>query len=160
MAFVNGDCSGNELYLITDGGFDSNSDTPGLTKLDYNGWANKNVKGSSCGRLLGYKIVQVAGKAGKKGSVKLDNITKVAATGGVDEVKIAGLTVGPNPASDYIVASAETLIEGMALYDMNGVLVATTGNNAINVGEIADGNYLLVVRAGGEQSTVKVIVKH
>lgn len=160
VAFVNGDCSGNELYLITDGGFDSSTDTPELTKLDYNGWANKNVKGSSCGRLLGYKIVQVAGKAGKKGSVKLDNITKVAATGGVDEVKIAGLTVGPNPASDYIVASAETLIEGMALYDMNGVLVATTGNNAINVGEIADGNYLLVVRAGGEQSTVKVIVKH
>ena len=161
IAFVNGDCSGNELYFLTDDNFDSlDGTTVGLTKIDFNGWRNFDKIGSNARKLLGFKIVQVAGKAGKKGSVKIDNIAKTAASGGVDDVKIAGLTVGPNPASDYIVASAEVLIDGMALYDMNGTLVTTTGNNAINVGEIADGNYLLVVSAGGVQSTVKVIVKH
>ena len=110
--------------------------------------------------MLGFKIKQNPSEYGKTGSVKLDDMYLAEAMIGVEDVKVAGLQVGPNPASDYIVASADVLIEEMKLYSSDGVLVAPTDMNAINVSEIADGTYVLVVRAGGAKSTVKVVVKH
>ena len=158
-SFLNGNCS-NSKFVILLSSEDSEVNENTYTIADFRGWNMSSSKiGKQC-KLVGYKIIQGTGKESVKGSLVMDDVMVGSKSGGVETVKVAGLTVGPNPASDYIVASADVLIEGMELYDLGGSLVATTGNNAINVGEIADGSYLLVVKASGMKSTVKVIVKH
>ena len=128
--------------------------------IDFQGWNNCKFYFQGSVKVLGFKIKQNSSEYGKTGSVKLDDMYLAEAMIGVEDVKVAGLQVGPNPASDYIVASADVLIEEMKLYSSEGVLVAHTAMNALNVSEIADGTYVLVVRAGGAKSTVKVVVKH
>lgn len=161
VAFLNGDCSNNEIYAILADGYATNGTKETLlSKINFYGWKNVSLEEPNNAKLYGFKIVQNKGKAGVKGSVKIDNIVKSNVLSGVSDIEVSGLTVGPNPASDYIVASANSLIDGMELYDMAGVLVTSTGSNAVNVSEIADGNYLLVVKSAGMKSVRKVIVKH
>ena len=166
--FVNGDFSMNRLTVVleyeagtTEEVAVKRAENAGtFTGIDFHGW-NKCVFGvKKSAKILGFKISQNPSKYGKSGTIKLDEMHFVDGMIGVDDVKVAGLKVGPNPASDYIVASADVLIEEMELYSRDGVLIARSGMNAINVGEIADGAYLLVVKAGEAKSTHKVIVKH
>lgn len=167
--FVNGDFSRNQLCAVVENKDGVINDVPMYRDymenktadcIDFQGWNNCKFYFQGSVKVLGFKIKQNSSEYGKTGSVKLDDMYLAEAMIGVEDVKVAGLQVGPNPASDYIVASADVLIEEMKLYSSEGVLVAHTDMNTINVSEIADGTYVLVVRAGGAKSTVKVVVKH
>lgn len=72
----------------------------------------------------------------------------------------SNVKVGPVPSSDYIVASANSYIQGIELYDMNGNLVARNGGNYVNVESIKDGHYILKVYNVNDVSSHHVIVKH
>ena len=68
--------------------------------------------------------------------------------------------VGPVPSSDYIVASADSYIHGVELYDMKGNLVARNGGNYVNVGDIKSGNYILKVYTTNDITSHHVAVAH
>ncbi|MBO7291677.1 MAG: T9SS type A sorting domain-containing protein, partial [Bacteroidaceae bacterium] len=75
---------------------------------------------------------------------------------GVDNIELDFVNVYPNPATAYI--NVEGAVEKLALYDMNGRLVAETAANTIDVTALAAGNYLLTISNNGNVRTVKVLV--
>ena len=89
----------------------------------------------------------------KTGTVRFDNLMR-AESSGIDEVPIAGLKVKCE--GDYIVASADTYIQGMELIDMNGRVIKAVGSNCINVTDMARGIYLVRVHINGTTATQKV----
>ena len=90
----------------------------------------------------------------KTGTVRFDNLLRKAATSGIDEVSIAGLKVKCE--GDYIVASADTWIQGLELLDIQGRTVKTAGGNCLNVSGMAPGVYLVRVHINGRTATQKV----
>ena len=132
-----------------------------LGKINYNGWryvkANVNAAGATY-KLKGLKLVtDKNNKMGQSGTVIFDDVLKKKGeTGAVlDNVKI-----GPNPASDYLVASADNYIQGVELVDANGKIMARNAANYINVSNIANGAYVMKVYVNNLVSTHKVVVKH
>ena len=93
---------------------------------------------------------------GKTGTLKLDQLIR-GESSGIDEVRMANLMVKCE--GDYIVASADTYIQGMELIDVNGRTVKTMGGNCINVAAVTPGVYLVRVYINGASSTQKVILK-
>ena len=89
----------------------------------------------------------------KTGTIKFDNMLKKACSG-IDEVPIAGLKVKCE--GDYIVASADTYIQGMELLDVNGRTIKAVGGNCINVTDVTPSVYLVRVHINGATSTQKV----
>ena len=75
---------------------------------------------------------------------------------GVENIEVNLVNVYPNPATSYI--NVEGAVEKLALYDMNGRLVAETAANTIDVTALAAGNYLLNITNNGNVRTVKVLV--
>ena len=75
---------------------------------------------------------------------------------GVENVEINLVNVYPNPATSYI--NVEGAVEKVALYDMNGRLVAETTANTLDVTALAAGNYLLNITNNGNVRTVKVVI--
>ena len=90
---------------------------------------------------------------GKTGTLKLDDMVR-GESSGIDEVPIAGLTVKCD--GDYIVASADTWIEGLELLDLQGRVVAAIGGNCLNVSGMTPGVYLVRVHINGTTATQKV----
>jgi hypothetical protein len=75
---------------------------------------------------------------------------------GVEDVEINLVNVYPNPATSYI--NVEGAVEKLALYDMNGRLVAETAENTLDVTALVAGNYMLNIYNNGNVRTVKVLV--
>ncbi len=75
---------------------------------------------------------------------------------GVENVEINFVNVYPNPATSYI--NVEGAVEKLALYDMNGRLVAETAENTLDVTALVAGNYMLNIYNNGNVRTVKVLV--
>ena len=90
---------------------------------------------------------------GKTGTIRFDNLLKKEFSG-IDEVHIAGLKVKCE--GDYIVASADTYIQGMELIDMNGRTIKAVGGNCINIANVEHGVYLVRVHINGRATTQKV----
>ncbi len=90
----------------------------------------------------------------KTGTVRFDNLLRKAASSGIDEVSIAGLKVKCE--GDYIVASADTWIQGLELLDIQGRTVKTTGGNCLNISDMTAGVYLVRVHINDRTSTCKV----
>lgn len=78
----------------------------------------------------------------------------------LETAPMTNVKVGPVPSSDYIMASANSYIQGVELYDMSGKLVARNGGNYMNVENIKDGYYILKVYTNTEVSTHHVAVEH
>ena len=89
----------------------------------------------------------------KTGTIRFDNMLKKASSG-IDEVPIAGLKLSCE--GDYIVASADTYIQGMELLDIQGRTLKAAGGNVINVAGMARGVYLVRVHINGRTITQKV----
>ena len=89
----------------------------------------------------------------KTGTIRFDNMLKKASSG-IDEVPIAGLKLSCE--GDYIVASADTYIQGMELLDIQGRTLKAAGGNVINVAGMARGVYLVRVHINGRTTTQKV----
>ncbi len=162
-AHVFGEMSSHTLYAI----FASDTDIKyvELCKITFNGWHYFEVPLTTLDsgkqyKYTGLKLVQNSTPMGQSGTIKLDNLIKKGANTGVESALASSIKVFPNPASDYIVASADGLIQGMELISQNGATVAQVKGNAINVSEIAAGSYIVRVKFNDSIIAKKVIVKH
>lgn len=165
---INGDMSYNTLYAM----LEPTSATGGaewkivmLSKIDYHGWHYATVSLDSLDagvtyRVAGFKLVKNDSKMGYSGAIKIDNLLKLYPSG-VDKVNTnSTVKVGPVPASDYIVASADGFIDGVELLSTSGQVVKRNAGNYVNVSDVAAGVYLLRVYVAGTATTHKVAVQH
>ena len=151
-----GDMSYNKLYVSFSDGSISYG-LPSVT-LDFHGWRYvtlpiEDIPDNSY-KFYGFVINrdhELMGKDG--GTIRFDNVLK-AESSGISEVSLAGMKVKCD--GDYIVASADTYIQGMELIDINGRTVKAAGGNCLNVAGIAPGVYLVRVHINGRTATQKV----
>jgi hypothetical protein len=82
---------------------------------------------------------------------------------GIQDNVFAGLKVYPNPATSVINISNTTAINEVAIYNFLGQSVlnkSVSGNNAeINVENLSNGIYVLKIKSGSNQSTIKFTKK-
>ena len=91
----------------------------------------------------------------KTGTIKFDNLLKKASSG-IDEVKLANMKV--NVAGDYIVVSADTWVQGLELFDINGRNIKAAGGNCLNVADVDPAVYLVRVHINGTTAAQKVVI--
>lgn len=159
---VNGDLSGNPLYLLFSS--EISERYVHVADMDFLGWRYIEVpltelEGDGLYTFKGVKVVQAEGDQTRVGTFELDRIYRFGESG-IENVELASLTVGPIPASEYLIASAGFIIESISLYDLDGRLVAATSGNALYVGDIQAGNYLAVVGSANGPCVRKVIIAH
>lgn len=162
---VYGDLTANEVYIEVTSPEDVKY-VP-LGQMDFLGWRYIEVpmtmlEGDKEYQLSGIKVVQVPSLMSRIGEVKLDNINYIKdGAVGVENVEVmTSVTVYPNPASEYLIANADGLIDNVELLSINGTAIATVQGNVLNVSEIPDGTYLMKIHVGGTYTMKKVIVKH
>ncbi|MDD7654168.1 MAG: T9SS type A sorting domain-containing protein [Sodaliphilus sp.] len=139
-----------------------------LGAVNFHGWKyiTKKLSALEAGKayqFVGYilrKGSDTEAPFGLSGTMKFDNVLKASTSGINDMNQVSHVTVGPNPASDYIVAAADALIEKVVLFNTKGQLVAANGANFVNVADMASGMYVLKVYVSGQVSTHKVMVMH
>ena len=110
--------------------------------------------------LIGIVVEQKNKLQGAAGELQFDNFYYYANESGVDANTIAGFSIYPNPASEYVIANADALIQSISLYATDGTLVASKAGNVLNVSEVAQGAYIVKVEVSGAVATSKIIVKH
>ncbi len=156
---VFGDLSDNELYLefITE----VSTQYVKVCDLNFLGWRYIAIPSSleAPGHLSGIKLVQKASQRSGKGTFAIDDIV-VTEDSGIDDVTVSSIEVHPNPASEYLVANGDATIVSMKLYDMNGRVVTSVAGNVINVSELPEGQYIVVVSTSASSTTHRVIIKH
>lgn len=164
---IRGDLTENEVYLQ----FTSESDIKYLSvgKMNYLGWRYIEVpaatfEGEKDYFLTGVKVAQVPSQMSAKGDFSINNIQMLKnGTGGVTDItadQMTSITVHPNPASDYLVANADGLIESVELISQSGQLVAATSGNVLNVSEITPGVYMARITTTNAIVVRKVIISH
>lgn len=160
-----GDLSCNDIAAVLEPVTSGAAIEVPMGKLDFHGWRNVCVpvnldKGDY--KLKGLKLTcDKANVMGKSGTLLVDDINmKRGEYSGIENMTLDGVTVGPNPASDYLVAAADHYIQAVELYDLQGKLMARNAANYINVSSIASGAYVMKVYVNGLASTHKVLVKH
>ncbi len=132
-----------------------------LCVVDFHGWRYVTAPldalspGEEYG-FSGFTLRRTDELMGKSGVIRFDNLLKKASSG-INEVSIAGLKVKCE--GDYIVASADTWIQGMELLDIQGRSIKATGGNCLNVADVAPGVYLVRVHINGRAATSKVVIK-
>ncbi|MDE6308933.1 MAG: T9SS type A sorting domain-containing protein, partial [Muribaculaceae bacterium] len=157
----------NEVYLQ----FTSESDIKYLSvgKMNYLGWRYIEVptasfEGNKDYYLTGVKLTQVPSQMSAKGDFSVNNIQLLKnGIGGVTDItadQMTSITVHPNPASDYLVANADGLIESVELINQNGQLVAATAGNVLNVSDITPGVYMARITTAQAIVVRKVIISH
>jgi len=88
----------------------------------------------------------------------------VAASGAIGENNIAGLQVYPNPVinKQVFVASNSNDTKQVVIYDILGKAVYTTevnNNQAINIGQLKAGVYMMKISENGHLALQKLIIK-
>ncbi len=169
---INGDMSFNSLaaVLVPEGGDGAAAIELQLDEISFHGWKSIPVIVGRVGKyyLHGLKLYHPSSdarkaKQGITGTLLIDDVT-VRETDGrmsaIDELTLTGVTVSPNPASEYVVASAPAYITAVELIDARGVTVARNKANYINVSNVPSGVYVMRVYVGGLVSAHKVIVNH
>lgn len=162
---VFGDLTANEAYLEVIAPEDVKY-IP-LGQMDFLGWRYIEVpltmlEGEKEYQLAGVKVVQTPSLMSRIGEFKLDNINYIKdGAAGIENIEsMTSVTVYPNPASEYLIANADGLIDCVELVSMNGIIIAKANGNVINVSEIADGVYFARIYVGGTSELKKVVVKH
>jgi len=102
-----------------------------------------------------------------KGGCSVQASTTVTVSGiGIDENKLSGVTIYPNPANDFIYIEKTDLIGVLdaTLYDLNGRIIlskqeqSNDGTIALDVSNLASGMYLLTLQNGSQLAHYKVQV--
>lgn len=79
------------------------------------------------------------------------------------EVITGGLTIYPNPADNFVNVSSETAISNLRIFNTIGQLVYSAencGNNVdVNVSSFNSGIYFIVINAGNNSKTTKLVVE-
>lgn len=164
---IYGDLTENEVYLqMTSAEYVK---YVSVGKMDFLGWRYVEVpltslEGDSEYHLTGIKIGQTPSQMSQKGSFSIDNIHFLQnGVGGVDNItsdQLGGVTIYPNPASDYLIANADGLIQSVELMSLNGLNVAKSQGNILNVSEIPAGVYLARVNLSHTSIIRKVVISH
>ncbi|MDE6574843.1 MAG: N-acetylmuramoyl-L-alanine amidase [Muribaculaceae bacterium] len=160
---VNGDLSGNTLYLLFSSPI-AQSYVP-VTNLDFLGWKHivvslEALEGTDEYTFEGVKLVQTASQISGSGTFGLDRI-EIAEGAGISSIVTDNtVTISPNPASEYIVANADGIIESVELVDMDGRSIAKAKGNVLNVSSIANGHYIALVTNANGTSAHRVIIVH
>ena len=132
-----------------------------LCKIDFHGWRYVTAPvveiepGVMSYFVVGFKLSRGHEVMGQSGAIRLDNLLK-AQSSGIDEMHLAGLKVKCD--GDYIVASADSYIQGLELIAVNGQRIAAVGGNCINVSHVTPGVYLVRVHINGATVTQKIIL--
>lgn len=73
----------------------------------------------------------------------------------------AGISVYPNPATDFIIIDSKEKIGKVQIFDIAGRLVLTTSGNAnrIDIHQLKPGTYILKTQAGLEKLVHKLLKK-
>ena len=151
-----GDMSFHKLYASFDNGNGSFINMP-LATIDFHGWRYLTMPLNDLEdgdyKFVGFQLYRENELMGNTGTIRFDNLLRKASSG-IDEVSIAGLKVRCE--GDYIVASADTWIQGMELLDIQGRTVKTAGGNCLNVSGMTPGVYLVRVHVNGRTASYKV----
>lgn len=162
---VYGDLTGNEVYLQ----MTSETDVKyaKLCDMTFLGWRYIVVpltmlEGVNAYKVSGVKITQDASMISRKGAVMLDNVNLIANGAGIESVTSddSSLMIYPNPASEYLISSADGIIDCIELVSMSGQVVARAEGNVLNVSEVAEGSYLARVFKSGGYIVKKVVISH
>ncbi len=163
---VYGDLTDNVLYLE----MTAENDTKyvSLGKMDYLGWRYFEVpltdlEGGKEYVYTGIKVAQTPSAMSQKGVFNIGKFHYFAdGTGGVEDLAAdnSNVTVYPNPASDYVIANADGLIQSVELISLNGTTVAKAVGNVLNVMDTPDGVYFVKVVAPNSTIVRKIVVKH
>ena len=151
-----GDMSFHKLYASFDNGNGSFINMP-LATIDFHGWRyltmplNDLEDGNY--KFVGFQLYRENELMGNTGTIRFDNLLRRASSG-IDEVSIAGVKVRCE--GDYIVASADTWIQGLELLDIQGHTVKTAGSNCLNVSDMTPGVYLVRVHINGRTASYKI----
>ena len=156
-----GDMSYNDLSMKFSSPTLSGMVTVPICKIDFHGWRYvevtlKDLIPDNDYFLKGLILRPGSEIMGKTGTLMLDDMVR-GESSGIDEVRMANLVVKCE--GDYIVASADTYIQGMELIDVNGRTVKTVGGNCINIASVTPGVYLVRVYINGKASTQKVVIR-
>ena len=132
-----------------------------VCKIDFHGWRYVEIDLRNFEPGVYYYLKRIALRPGSElmgmtGTLKLDNIIR-GKSSSINEVPIAGLKVKCD--GDYIVASADTYIQGVELLDINGRMIRANGGNCINVSSVEPGVYLVRVYINGQTTSQKVVIK-
>lgn len=163
-AHLLGDLTANEVYIEMTS--DSDVKYVKLCDLTFLGWRyvtvnlNEYLESGKTYQMSGVKLIQKANGMSRTGAFKLDNVLLVADDSGVEKVEIAELSIYPNPASEYLIASADGLVDKIELVSMSGMVVATAQGNVLNVSDVNEGAYIANIYTAKGCAMRKVIVKH
>jgi len=157
---VNGDMSYNQLSALLVGDDGIEVAVP-LGQLVYHGWRYVTVPLSMLEagvsyRWAGFAVGRGDAVMGRSGSIKLDNLLCAASTG-IPEAVVQGVTL--TTSRDYIVASADTYVQGMELLNVNGATLMAVAGNVLNVSNVTPGVYIVRVHLNGVTSTHKVAIQ-
>ena len=161
---VMGDMSFNHLNLVFSSPNRDVVKVP-LTDITFHGWRYVSVPLTSLAdgdlyKFIGFTMEKNETVMGRSGAFRLDNLVKEA-TVAIDDVKSkTSVRIMPNPASDYVVATADGYIMGVELLNAAGQVLVRNAANYVNVGDIPAGAYFVRVYTGGSVTTHKVIVAH
>lgn len=163
---LNGDmCCNKVVAVLTDANGVAQDKCVELDVINFHGWRYATAcvdAGKTTYKLKGLSIVGDKDNVmGTTGTLLIDDVLKTKGEpSAINDVTLAGVSVGPNPASDYLVAAADHYIQGVELYDLQGKLLVRNATNYINVSGIASGAYVMKVYVNGLASTHKVLVRH
>ncbi len=161
---INGDLTANEVYLELTS--EAEVKYIKVCSMTFLGWRYIQVPLNSLAEGVNYdftgvKLTQVANGMSRTGAFRLDNVGLIVNGAlGVESVEFADLSVYPNPASEYLIANADGMVERIDLYSMGGNMVATAIGNVLNVSEIAEGTYIANIYTAKGCAVRKIVVKH
>ena len=166
-----GDMSYNELSVkLVPATGDNAEEIVYVCDIDFHGWKRMPfvVPGKGDYRIEELILTNTVtderkSKQGTSGMLIIDDVTRCENSNqdsAVDDITLDVVSVGPNPASDYLVASAPAWIQGVELLNMEGKIIGRNAANYINVSDVASGVYLMRVYVSGLVSSHKVVVAH
>lgn len=157
---IYGDLTGNQVYLEL--ASEVSTTYTHVCNMDFLGWryitVNANCEADA--DISGIKVVQTTSQMSHNGTFYIDNILTGSQSGVADIVSDSTVTVYPNPAAEYVIANAGTTIHSVELVGMNGLSVAKASGNVLNVSELPEGNYIVLVETGSGRTAKRVVVKH
>lgn len=161
---IMGDMSFNHLNLLFTGESRDVVSVP-VADITFHGWRHVSMPLTALPegdkyQLTGISLVKNETVMGRSGAIRLDNLL-VEKPVGVEEVTAnSTVKVMPNPASDYVVATADGYITGIELINASGQVLVRNASNYINVSDIPAGVYFVRVYTGEMVTTRKVAVAH
>ena len=151
-----GDMSFHKLYASFDNGNGSFINMP-LATIDFHGWRYLTMPLNDLEdgdyKFVGFQLYRENELMGNTGTIRFDDLLRKASSG-IDKVSIAGLKVRCE--GDYIVASADTWIQGMELLDIQGRTIKNAGGNCLNVSGMTPGVYLVRIHINDRTASYKV----